>query len=60
MQRCREQGICINKSKLELNAEEITFMGHKLTSRGLEIDPDKVKAIVNMDAPSDVSGILQF
>ncbi|KAK3737844.1 hypothetical protein QZH41_004781 [Actinostola sp. cb2023] len=32
-------------------------MGHVFTSNGLKIDPDKVKAIVNMPKPEDIQGV---
>uniref|UniRef100_A0A224YS74 Bell all n=1 Tax=Rhipicephalus zambeziensis TaxID=60191 RepID=A0A224YS74_9ACAR len=60
LDRCTEQGICINKTKLELNKEEVIFLGHKLTDKGLVIDPDKVKAIREMSPPTDVGGVLRL
>jgi len=39
--RCRETGIKLNKGKFELRMKEISFMGHRITSSGLEADPLK-------------------
>ncbi|KAK3744055.1 hypothetical protein QZH41_000989 [Actinostola sp. cb2023] len=57
LQRCRERGIALNKDKVKLRRKEVTFMGHVFTSNGLKIDPDKVKAIVNMPKPEDIQGV---
>lgn len=58
LDRCTEQGIRLNKTKLELNKEEVIFLGHKLIDKGLVIDLDKIKAIREMSPPTDVSGVL--
>ena len=39
---------------------EITFMGHRITPDGLQPDPDKVKAIVQMEAPQNVEQLRRF
>ena len=33
---------------------EVTFMGHRITKDGLQSDPEKVKAIAKMAAPTNV------
>ena len=43
--RCCEKGIKLKKEKLETRCSQIAFHGHILTSEGLKIDPDKVRAI---------------
>ena len=57
LDRCKMKDIVLNKDKLELCKPEITFLGHKITSNGLEADPDKVEAIVKMAPPHDVKGV---
>ena len=39
---------------------EVRFMGHLITSEGLKVDPEKVEAIVEMPAPTDVKGLKRF
>ncbi|PVD25369.1 hypothetical protein C0Q70_15869 [Pomacea canaliculata] len=46
-------GIKLNKEKAEIRKTEITFLGHRLTSEGLKIDPEKVKAVLDMPRPSN-------
>ena len=55
--RCTERGIALKKNKLRLRFTEVPFMGHLLTKQGLKIDPDKVKAVLEMPRPKDVEGV---
>ena len=57
LNRCREQGVVLNKNKLKLHISEVSFMGHIFSKEGLKIDPDKVKAILEMSRPEDVEGV---
>ncbi|XP_015753943.1 PREDICTED: uncharacterized protein K02A2.6-like [Acropora digitifera] len=56
LNRCRERGMALNKSKLKLRISEVSFMGHIFSKEGLKIDPDKVKAVLEMPSPEDVEG----
>ena len=60
LERCRNKGIRLNKKKTELRKSEIKFLGHTLTSEGLKADPDKIKAIVEMEAPKNVQEVQRF
>jgi len=60
LQTCQKKGIKLNKDKLQLRMNEITFMGHRITPDGLQPDPDKVKAIVEMEAPQNVEQLRRF
>ena len=57
IQRCKERNITLNEDKQETGLKDITFHGHKITSNGIEVDKAKVKAIVDMPAPTDVEGV---
>lgn len=58
--RCNEAKIILNDEKKEIGLQEITFHGHKVTSNGVKADDGKVKAIVDMPRPTDVSGVRRF
>lgn len=45
---CKYMSIKFNREKLELRMKEFTFMGHKITSEGLKVDPGKVGVINDM------------
>lgn len=46
-----------NKEKCRFRMTEVNYIGHKLTQNGVEPDPEKVKAIVEMPPPQDKKGI---
>ncbi|XP_011664712.2 uncharacterized protein K02A2.6-like [Strongylocentrotus purpuratus] len=56
-QRCVEQHIKLNKEKSVFRATEIPFLGHVVTSAGLQPDPKKVADVLKMPNPSDVQGV---
>lgn len=53
MDRCRQKGLKLNKDKLKLRLQEVTYLGHNITAEGLKIDSEKVKAITEMPIPED-------
>ena len=55
IKRCEKEGIALNKEKMELKVPAVTFMGYKITEKGLEVDPEKVKAKEKFPAPTNVS-----
>ena len=57
LQRCREQGVKLNKKKLKLRCTEIPYMGHLVTDKGLKLDPDKIQAVSNMPKPDDIKAV---
>lgn len=60
LERCAKLGIKLNKDKLELRMSEVTFMGHKVGSEGLKVDPEKVKAINDMEPPKGIEELRRF
>jgi hypothetical protein len=57
IEKCAERNITLNEDKQEIGLTEINFHGHKITRDGVKVDDEKVKAIRNMPAPTDVSGV---
>ena len=50
----------LNKSKIKLCQTSVKFFGHTLTCNGLEPDPEKTSAIINMKSSSDETALLHF
>ena len=46
--------------KLQFKCSSVTFMGHRLTDKGVEPDPSKVAAIKEMPRPTDKAGVQRF
>ena len=57
LHRCRERNIRLNKVKFDFKCQQVTFIGHLLSSEGVKPDPRKIDAIVNMETPVDVQGV---
>ena len=57
LRRCQERNIKLNKQKVVLKQTEVPYIGHLLTSEGVKADPSKVEAVLNMERPTDVTGV---
>ena len=57
LQRCEEINLTLNKEKCEFGVKEVTYIGHKLSAKGVEPDAEKVRAIQDMPAPTDKKGV---
>ena len=55
--RCRAKHIKLNPNKIELKKTSMPYIGHILTSDGVQADPAKVQAILEMKQPTDVAGV---
>lgn len=55
--RCKQKNIRLNEKKAAVQQDEIKFMGHRISAAGIEPDKSKVKAILDMPAPTDVHGV---
>ena len=57
LERCRSHGVALNPDKLKLRRNRVTFMGHELTNKGIKMDPEKAKAILEMPRPTNVEEV---
>jgi hypothetical protein len=60
IERARETGLRFNPDKLKVKRTKIKFFGNVIGARGLEPDPEKVKAIEKMQVPHDVKELQTF
>ena len=51
--KVRDSGLKLNKSKCVFGMTELKFLGHIISERGIEPDPEKVSAIVDMPLPTN-------
>ena len=60
LRRLREASFTVSPDKVVIAAEEIKYLGHVLSSRGISVLPDRVAAIKPYPAPPirEVSGDL--
>ena len=56
---CRRHGITISKRKFRM-AEEVSFAGYTVNSKGISPDPKRVEAIREFPTPQDITGVWSF
>ena len=57
LDRCQQENVVLSLNKLRLRQKEVPFIGHRVSDQGLQVAPDKVKAILSMPEPEDVMGV---
>lgn len=60
LQRCQEKNLILNWEKCHFMVQEGIVLGHKVSSRGLEVDRAKVVAIEKLPPPKKIKGIRSF
>ena len=56
----KESGVTLNDQKCEFSKTSIKFLGYIVSDQGIEVDPDKIDAIVNMSPPIDITSLRRF
>ena len=57
IERCREKGLKLNPKKLNFKQTSVSYMGHIFSAQGLAADLEKVKAVSQMQCPTDIQGV---
>ena len=60
MDRLKTRGLTVNKEKLELKMNRLTFMGHVLSTEGITPTKSRVEAIMNARCPETASEVRSF
>src|SRR3982750_3783447 len=60
LKRLQEHGLICKPKKFMFLMKEIPFLGHVVSYKGTMVDHEKIKAIKEMIAPEDVSGVRRF
>lgn len=58
--RLKEAGLALNKDKCKFGRDELKFLGYIVNRSGLNTDPEKVSAIVNLPVPRTVRQVKQL
>ncbi|KAE9165774.1 hypothetical protein PF005_g29467 [Phytophthora fragariae] len=58
--RFRQAGFKLKMKKCHWGHSQVAFLGHIVTPTGILPDPEKVKAVMNVQRPCDVHGIRSF
>ena len=60
LERVRHHNLKLNKDKSQIKLDEISYIGHVLNKDGLKPDPNKTKAISEMNRPSNKEELQRF
>ena len=60
LQRCEDTNLVLNWEKCHFMVQQGIILGHKVSSKGLEVDKAKVGSIENLPPPISVKGIRSF
>ncbi|CAL8135312.1 unnamed protein product [Prunus armeniaca] len=60
LQRCQETNLILNWEKCQFMVKQGVVLGHVISSKGIEVDKEKIDIISNMAAPTSVKGVRSF
>ena len=60
LERARQKNLKLNKEKSQIALDEISYIGHVLSKEGLKPDPQKVRAITEMNRPQNREELQRF
>jgi RNase H-like domain found in reverse transcriptase/Reverse transcriptase (RNA-dependent DNA polymerase)/Integrase zinc binding domain len=60
LERALQAKVKFNATKFQHGMKEVTFMGQKISDTGVRVDPERIRAIVDMPAPKNVADVRRF
>ena len=57
LERCMQKALKLNAEKCKFRQTEVPFIGHIATDKGLKVQPERVRAIIDMPKPTDTAGV---
>ena len=60
LETARMNNLSLNPDKIQFKSTDCKFFGYRLTPEGLKLDPEKVKAIVQMPPPQSIQSLPSF
>lgn len=57
LERCRNRNIVLNREKTKIGVSGVAFLGHVIGKDGLRADPEKVKSILEIKPPTNVTEV---
>lgn len=55
-----DNGLVINKAKCVFGARELDFLGHRVSAKGVQPLPDRIKDLINFAAPTNRTSLQRF
>ena len=60
LQRCEEKNLVVNWEKCHFMVREGIVLGHRVSSKGIKVDPTKLSTIDKLPPPTNMKGIRSF
>ncbi|XDV15081.1 hypothetical protein PO909_015221 [Leuciscus waleckii] len=60
LQRLLENGLFVKAEKCVFHAQSVPFLGYIISSEGVRMDPDKVKAVIDCPSPDSLKALQRF
>jgi hypothetical protein len=60
LQRLRDAGLQVDIDKCKFGVTQTKYLGFIISTRGIEVDPEKVSVVRDWKAPNTVQGIQSF
>ncbi|KAL4369466.1 hypothetical protein GQ457_05G022580 [Hibiscus cannabinus] len=60
LKRCKETNLVLNWEKCHFMVDEGIVLGHKISSKGMEVDKEKIEVISKLPPPTTINGIRSF
>ena len=60
LQTLREKQLYAKFSKCEFWLDQVVFLGHVVSAKGIKVDPTKIEAVVKWDPPRNVTEVRSF
>ena len=60
LQRCIEKNLVLNWEKFHFMVNQGILLGHVISSKGIEVDKEKIELISKLPSPTNVKTIRQF
>lgn len=54
VEKARVLGVKFNPDKVQYKLSEVRYLGHIFSERGMEIDPERIRALMELKAPNSV------
>uniref|UniRef100_A0A3B3HRP6 ribonuclease H n=1 Tax=Oryzias latipes TaxID=8090 RepID=A0A3B3HRP6_ORYLA len=58
--RLKAAGLSLNMSKCHFFRRELRFLGHLVSEKGVEVDPEKTQAVTDFPTPTDIKSLQRF
>lgn len=58
--KLKKEGVTLNKSKCKIGVKSVKYLGHIIENGKVKPDPERIKAIINLPQPSNISELRRF